>query len=121
MLLLVAQSPTPSDVAPVPALPPFVPPTPKQALETIIPPLIYVFGTFFFLQSLGIDLTGLWVAFGGITFVLGFALKDILANFFSGLVLLIDTPFQFDDMVYDSILRGQYQAGTLVSWQPRDE
>lgn len=68
-------------------------------LETIIPPLIYVFGAFFFLQSLGIDLTGLWVAFGGITFVLGFALKDILANFFSGLVLLIDTPFQFGDMV----------------------
>ncbi|WP_039961671.1 mechanosensitive ion channel domain-containing protein, partial [Kamptonema sp. PCC 6506] len=32
-------------------------------------------------------------------FILGFALKDILANFFSGLVLLIDTPFSFGDVV----------------------
>ncbi|MGL5061613.1 MAG: mechanosensitive ion channel family protein, partial [Microcoleus sp.] len=68
-------------------------------LQSIVPPLIYLFGTFFFLQTLGIDLTGLWVAFGGVTFVLGFALREILADFFSGLILLIDTPFQFGDMI----------------------
>lgn len=68
-------------------------------LQSIVPPLIYLCGTFFFLQILGIDLTGLWVAFGGITFVLGFALREILADFFSGLILLIDTPFQFGDMI----------------------
>ncbi|WP_081403011.1 mechanosensitive ion channel family protein [Scytonema hofmannii] len=68
-------------------------------LETTLPLLIYIIGGFLFLQSLGLDLTGLWVAFGGATFVLGFALKDILANFFSGLVLLIDTPFQFGDVI----------------------
>ena len=68
-------------------------------LERLIPALTYLIGTFFFLQTLGIDLTGLWVAFGGLTFVLGFALRDILGNFFSGLVLLIDTPFQFGDVI----------------------
>ncbi|NEP11126.1 MAG: mechanosensitive ion channel [Symploca sp. SIO2C1] len=68
-------------------------------LERLIPALTYLLGTFFFLQTLGIDLTGLWVAFGGLTFVLGFALRDILGNFFSGLVLLIDTPFQFGDVI----------------------
>lgn len=68
-------------------------------LERLVPVLTYLLGAFFFLQSLGIDITGIWVAFGGITFVLGFALKDILGNFFSGLVLLIDTPFQFDDII----------------------
>src|ERR687886_750288 len=36
---------------------------------------------------------------GGSFFVLGFALQDILANFFSGIVLLIDTPFRFGDIL----------------------
>jgi len=68
-------------------------------LETILPIAIYGIGGLVTFQSLGIDLSGLWVAIGGITFVLGFALKDILANFFSGVVLLIDTPFRFGDVV----------------------
>ncbi|MEM7726177.1 MAG: mechanosensitive ion channel domain-containing protein [Cyanobacteria bacterium P01_A01_bin.45] len=68
-------------------------------LERLLPASIYILGLFLFLEILGIDLTGIWVAFGGLTFVLGFALRDILANFFSGLVLLIDTPFQFGDVI----------------------
>ncbi|MGD1809151.1 mechanosensitive ion channel family protein [Dapis sp. BLCC M126] len=68
-------------------------------IKNTLPILVYLIGGFLFLQTLGIDLSGLWVAFGGITFVLGFALKDILSNFFSGLVLLVDTPFQFGDVV----------------------
>ncbi|MEA5594489.1 mechanosensitive ion channel family protein [Rivularia sp. UHCC 0363] len=68
-------------------------------LERLLPALTYILGTFLFLEALGIDLTGIWVAFGGLTFVLGFALRDILANFFSGLVLLIDTPFEFGDVI----------------------
>ena len=68
-------------------------------LETTVPVLVYLFGGFIFLQTLGLDLTGIWVALGGATFILGFALQDILSNFFSGLVLLIDTPFQFGDVI----------------------
>ena len=68
-------------------------------IKNTLPILIYLIGGFLFLQTLGIDLSGLWVAFGGMTFVLGFALRDILSNFFSGLVLLVDTPFQFGDVV----------------------
>ncbi|MDY7022233.1 MAG: mechanosensitive ion channel [Cyanobacteriota bacterium] len=68
-------------------------------LERLIPSLTYLIGAVLFLETLGLDLTGIWVAFGGLTFVLGFALRDILSNFFSGLVLLIDTPFQFGDVI----------------------
>ena len=68
-------------------------------IKNTLPILVYLIGSFLFLQTLGIDLSGLWVAFGGMTFVLGFALRDILSNFFSGLVLLVDTPFQFGDVV----------------------
>lgn len=63
------------------------------------PIAIYLAGISFALQATGIDLTGLWVTFGGAAFVLGFAVKDILANFFSGLVLLIDTPFRFGEII----------------------
>jgi MscS family membrane protein len=68
-------------------------------LENTLPLLIYLVGGLLTIQTLGLNLTGLWVAIGGATFVLGFALKDILANFFSGLVLLIDTPFRFGDVI----------------------
>ncbi len=68
-------------------------------LEAIAPTAIYLAGASIALQAVGIDLTGLWVTFGGAAFVLGFAIKDILADFFSGLVLLIDTPFRFGDVI----------------------
>lgn len=68
-------------------------------LEGVIPLIIYPMGGLILLYSFGVNLTGIGVTLGGAAFVLGFALQDILANFFSGLVLLLDTPFQFGDVV----------------------
>lgn len=68
-------------------------------LDAVIPIVIVVVGSGLVLKSFGVDLTGIWVTLGGATFVIGFAVKDILANFFSGIVLLIDTPFQFGDVL----------------------
>ncbi|MDF5714507.1 MAG: mechanosensitive ion channel [Rhizonema sp. NSF051] len=68
-------------------------------LSAVVPVLIFTLGGVFVISSFGVDLTGIWVTLGGATFVLGFALQDILANFFSGIVLLIDTPFRFGDIL----------------------
>lgn len=68
-------------------------------LEAVVPVIIFLIGGVFVLKSFGLDLTGIWVTLGGATFIIGFAVKDILANFFSGIVLLIDTPFQFGDVL----------------------
>lgn len=68
-------------------------------LESILPILIYVMGGSLVLEAIGVNIAGLWVAIGGATFIIGFAFKESLANFLSGLVLLIDTPFQFGDVV----------------------
>ena len=68
-------------------------------LEGVVPATMILFAGTLVLQSVGIDLTGIWVALGGATFIIGFAIKDILANFFSGVVLVIDTPFQFGDVL----------------------
>ena len=68
-------------------------------LEAVTPVVIFLIGGALVLKSFGVDLTGIWVALGGATFIVGFAVKDILANFFSGIALLIDTPFQFGDVL----------------------
>ncbi|MBD2363901.1 mechanosensitive ion channel [Anabaena minutissima FACHB-250] len=68
-------------------------------VEAVVPVIIFTLAGVFVLRSFGVDLTGIWVALGGATFVIGFAAQGILANFFSGVVLLIDTPFQFGDVL----------------------
>lgn len=68
-------------------------------LEAVVPIVVYLLAAVFALRVFGVDLTGIWVALGGATFVIGFAAQGILANFFSGIVLLIDTPFQFGDIL----------------------
>ena len=68
-------------------------------VEAVAPVIIITLGSGLVLKSFGVDLTGIWVTLGGATFIIGFAVKDILANFFSGIVLLIDTPFQFGDVL----------------------
>lgn len=51
------------------------------------------------MQTLGFDITGVW-AFGGIGgLAIGLAAKDLLANFFGGLMLYLDRPFSPGDWV----------------------
>ena len=51
------------------------------------------------IQSLGYSISGV-LAFGGIGGVaVGFAAKDLLANFFGGLMLYLDQPFRVGDWV----------------------
>lgn len=60
------------------------------------------------LQTLGVDLTAI-VAFGGVGGVaLGFASKDIIANYFSGFMIHITRPFKVGDWIYtpDKSLNG---------------
>ena len=69
-------------------------------IEGVIPPIIVLIAGSAIIQfCLGIDLTGIWITLGGATFVIGFAVQDILSNFFSGIVLLIDSPFQYGDVL----------------------
>ncbi len=52
-----------------------------------------------FLQTIGINLTGIGLAVGSITVVIGLSVKEILSDFFGGLVLLVDAPFKFGDVI----------------------
>jgi MscS family membrane protein len=63
------------------------------------PIVLFVVGGAAILQELGIRLDALLVAIGGAAFILAFALQDILSNVFSGLSLLVDTPFRYGDLI----------------------
>ena len=63
------------------------------------PLAVFIVGGAAILQYLGVQLDALLVAIGGAAFILAFALQDILSNVFSGLSLLVDTPFKYGDLV----------------------
>lgn len=63
------------------------------------PLAIFIIGGGVILQHLGVHLDALLVAIGGAAFILAFALQDILSNVFSGISLLVDTPFRYGDLV----------------------
>lgn len=63
------------------------------------PIAIFIIGGGMILQQLGVRLDALLVAIGGAAFILAFALQDILSNVFSGISLLVDTPFRYGDLV----------------------
>ncbi len=51
-------------------------------LKNFIPVLTYIIGFSLFFTVLGVDLSGIGLALGSITLVLGLAVRDILSNFF---------------------------------------
>ena len=60
---------------------------------------VLITGALVILQTLGISVSGV-VAFGGIGGIaVGFAAKDLLANFFGGLMIYLDRPFSIGDWV----------------------
>lgn len=60
---------------------------------------VLITGALVILQTLDISISGV-LAFGGIGGIaVGFAAKDLLANFFGGLIIYLDRPFSIGDWV----------------------
>jgi MscS family membrane protein len=77
---------------------------------------IIITGVLLMLQSLGFSVTGL-LAFGGIGgAAVGFAAKDLLANFFGALVIFLDRPFSVGDWIRspDREIEGTVEA---IGWR----
>jgi MscS family membrane protein len=68
------------------------------------------------LQTLGVSISGV-LAFGGIGGIaIGFAAKDLLANFFGGLMIYLDRPFSEGDWIRspDKDIEGTVEA---IGWR----
>ncbi len=76
---------------------------------------ILTFGLLTALQAANLDVTALVAGLGLTGFALGFALKDVLSNLLSGIMLLIYRPFN----IGDQIEMGSYE-GTIQMIRMRD-
>ncbi|MCW8883804.1 MAG: mechanosensitive ion channel family protein [Motiliproteus sp.] len=73
--------------------------TTAQAIGKLLRASIIITTVLVILQSLGYSISGV-LAFGGIGGIaIGFAAKDLLANFFGGLMIYLDRPFKVGDWV----------------------
>jgi MscS family membrane protein len=70
--------------------------------------IILALGVYFMFQAWHVDMTA-WLASAGIAGIaIGFAAKDTLANLFSGVFILADSPYKIGDyVVIDNSIRGQ--------------
>ncbi len=69
------------------------------AISKLLRMSIFITGTLVVLQTMGISVSGV-LAFGGVGGIaVGFAARDLLANFFGGLIIYMDKPFRVGDWV----------------------
>lgn len=79
----------------------------------------FVFGVAMVLVALGINITPAFAIFGGVSFVLGFAMQETLGNFASGLLLMIHRPFDTGDYVKTAGYIGYVDHMNIVSTKIR--
>jgi small conductance mechanosensitive channel len=67
---------------------------------------LLIFGGVSALGTLGIDVTAMIAGLGLVGFALGFALRDLLSNFLSGLLILVYNPFVRGDHISIGVNEG---------------
>jgi MscS family membrane protein len=73
--------------------------TTAQALGKLLRLVVFVTAGLVILQTLGYSISGV-LAMGGVGGIaVGFAAKDLLANFFGGLIVYLDRPFAVGDWI----------------------
>ena len=73
--------------------------TTSDAIAKLLRITIIVIAFLILLQTLGFSVAGV-LAFGGVGgIVVGFAARDLLANFFGGLMIYLDRPFEVGDWI----------------------
>ena len=73
--------------------------TTVHAITKLIRVAVFITGALVMLQELGVSVSGV-LAFGGIGGIaIGFAAKDLLSNFFGGLMIYMDRPFAVGDWI----------------------
>lgn len=76
-----------------------VDPTTVRAVSKLLRATVIITGVLLVLQAFGFSISGV-LAFGGIGGIaIGFAARDLLANFFGALTIFLDRPFSVGDWV----------------------
>ncbi len=77
--------------------------------------LVFALGLLFVLTALGVNVTPMFAMIGGASFVLAFAFQDTLGNLASGLMIMINRPFDEGDYVEVSGIGGTVKSVSIVT------
>jgi small conductance mechanosensitive channel len=77
--------------------------------------LVIAVGLLFVLAALGVNVTPLFAMIGGASFILAFALQDTLGNLASGLMIMINRPFDEGDYVLVGGVGGTVKSVNIVA------
>ena len=78
-----------------------------QVLREIIKYTIIAIVITVILKQLGIDITAIALSFGIVGIAVGFAARDIIANFISGMFVIADKSFRVGDIIEVSNIKGK--------------
>jgi small conductance mechanosensitive channel len=87
----------------------------KRMTVTFAKNSIFLLALVFALAQLGLSLGPLLAGFGVVGFILGFAMQDSLSNLASGIMILINRPYDVGDMVEISGVFGKVEHMSMVS------
>lgn len=95
-----------------------------QVLNEIIKYTIYVIAVLIILSVLGINVTAIAVSFGIVGIAVGFAARDTLSNFISGMFILADKNFRVGDIIEVSNQKGKvvkmgFRQTTILTYDKR--
>lgn len=96
----------------------------KILLSRLVYGAVWIIGGVVTLGVLGLDFATLVGTLGLTSVAIGFSLRDILSNYFSGIILLASRPFRLGDQVTIKEFEGtvkqiQLRATTLVTYDGR--
>ncbi len=91
----------------------------RNFVLTVVYWVTVVLGLMIALGLAGVNVTPLFAVFGGLSFILGFALQDTLGNLASGLMIMVLKPFDTGDYIEVSGASGSVDAMSIVSTQIR--
>jgi len=87
----------------------------RSMLVGLVANLVLIIGILVALSQLGISVGQLLAGVGIAGFIVGFALQDTLSNFASGVMILINRPFDEGDVIEAAGVSGKVQTMSLVS------
>ncbi|MBT8360844.1 MAG: mechanosensitive ion channel [Desulfobacterales bacterium] len=94
-------------------------PTISNLLETFLVGVVFwlviTIGLLVVLASLGVNITPLFAMIGGASFILAFAFQDTLGNLASGLMIMINQPFDEGDYVEVGGVGGTVKSVSIVA------
>jgi len=71
----------------------------ERAIVRVSKYVVYVIGLFVVISILGVDLTLVILGLGAFSIAISFAMRDIIQNFVSGIIVQGDKPFRIGDRI----------------------